>query len=297
MTTETKHRILHWVFKITNLKAWIDFSSELLDSKVYRHEEFENGCEATCNGPYKGDWSKTMLGPSDESRFCLELTYNYGIHHYDLGNEIRSIALKYPGAAEKAKASSYPQEQKEDGSVLVTGPDNSKWLFISGKSENGDGEPFYKVSFSSTNVKAGRDFYVDVLGLKEYKQDDGSTLFGYGPQQTKVELVEASEVTHNTGRGRLAFSTSSVELIYKKALAGNTTILNHPTTLPTKGKADVVVTILKDRDDIELAQVENFDALCVLVPGAEFIDWKEREKKDAAVKKWEERTKKTEEQA
>ena len=37
--------------------------------KVLRHEEFEKGCEAACNGPYDGRWSKTMVGygPEDQA--------------------------------------------------------------------------------------------------------------------------------------------------------------------------------------------------------------------------------------
>ena len=36
--------------------------SQVLGMKVLRHEEFEKGCEAACNGPYDGRWSKTMVG-------------------------------------------------------------------------------------------------------------------------------------------------------------------------------------------------------------------------------------------
>ena len=43
---------------------------------VAGHEEFEQGCEATCNGPYDGKWSKTMIGYGPEdSHFVLEITY------------------------------------------------------------------------------------------------------------------------------------------------------------------------------------------------------------------------------
>lgn len=30
--------------------------------RALRHEEFEEGCKAACNGPYDGMWSKTMMG-------------------------------------------------------------------------------------------------------------------------------------------------------------------------------------------------------------------------------------------
>ena len=50
---------------------------------MLRHEEFETGCEATCNGPYGGAWSKTMVGLGDENcNFVFELTYNYGVDGY-----------------------------------------------------------------------------------------------------------------------------------------------------------------------------------------------------------------------
>jgi hypothetical protein len=80
--------------------------------QVHRHEEFASGCEATCNGPYGGAWSKTMVRVAchsrlvspgsdfrprvlqigygtEETNFALELTYNYGISSYEKGNDLR----------------------------------------------------------------------------------------------------------------------------------------------------------------------------------------------------------------
>lgn len=37
----------------------MDFYTKVLGMKICRHEEFSEGCEATCNGPYGGAWSKT----------------------------------------------------------------------------------------------------------------------------------------------------------------------------------------------------------------------------------------------
>ena len=40
-----------------------------------------------CDSPYDGKWSKSMVGYGDEdSHFVVELTYNYGIGSYKLGN-------------------------------------------------------------------------------------------------------------------------------------------------------------------------------------------------------------------
>ena len=63
--------------------------------RVLRHEEFESGCEATCNGPYSGYWSKTMIGfGSEDTNFVLELTFNYGVQSYKRGNDL--VAVCFP---------------------------------------------------------------------------------------------------------------------------------------------------------------------------------------------------------
>ena len=50
----SKARALHFVFKISNRAATMDFYLNVLNMKALRHEEFEEGCEASCNGPYDG---------------------------------------------------------------------------------------------------------------------------------------------------------------------------------------------------------------------------------------------------
>ena len=51
----------------------------LLGARVLRHEEFDKGCEASCNGPFAGAWSKTMVGwDNEDNSYVFELAYNYG---------------------------------------------------------------------------------------------------------------------------------------------------------------------------------------------------------------------------
>jgi len=81
-------RALHYVFRIGDRQKSYDFYTKTLLMNVLRHEEFGEGCTATCNGPYAGRWSKTMIGYGHEDKhFVLELTYNYGIGSYELGND------------------------------------------------------------------------------------------------------------------------------------------------------------------------------------------------------------------
>ena len=88
-----KVRPLHWVIKVSNLKKALELLS-ILGARVLRHEEFESGCEATCNGPYSGFWSKSMVGWLNEDvSFVLELTFNYGVTSYKRGNDLKTISL------------------------------------------------------------------------------------------------------------------------------------------------------------------------------------------------------------
>lgn len=43
-------RALHYVFKIADRKETVYFYRKILGMKILRHEEFSEGCEATCNG-------------------------------------------------------------------------------------------------------------------------------------------------------------------------------------------------------------------------------------------------------
>lgn len=42
------------------------FLHDVLGMHTLRHEEFQEGCKATCNGPYSGRWSKSMMGYDSE---------------------------------------------------------------------------------------------------------------------------------------------------------------------------------------------------------------------------------------
>lgn len=51
---------------------------------------YYNTCILHQRSPYDGRWSKTMVGfgPEDD-HFVVELTYNYGVGEYKLGNDFR----------------------------------------------------------------------------------------------------------------------------------------------------------------------------------------------------------------
>ena len=61
-------------------------------------------------------------GPED-NHFVVELTYNYGIKSYDLGNDYREIGIKSQKAFAAIKEKNYSVSESGEGFVLVQAPD------------------------------------------------------------------------------------------------------------------------------------------------------------------------------
>ena len=114
---EPTRRALHFVFKVGDRAKTAFFYRQVLGMKFLRHEEFEKGCEATCNGPYDGKWSKSMVGygPEDD-HFVVELTYNYGIGSYAMGNDFHGITIQSKEVFENASSIAPPEAVVKKGS-------------------------------------------------------------------------------------------------------------------------------------------------------------------------------------
>ncbi len=102
----------------------MSFLKETLGMTVLRHEEFDSGCKATCNGPYQNKWSKTMIGYGPEdSNFVLEITYNYPIDKYKLGNDILGLSIGGPkGMMESILAKGNWQKDTKTGKMFADSP-------------------------------------------------------------------------------------------------------------------------------------------------------------------------------
>lgn len=114
-------RPLHWVVKISDLKQALNLLTGL-GARSLRHEEFEAACEASCNGPYSGFWSKSMVGWNNEDvSFVLELTYNYGVYSYQRGNDLDCLVfhkLNQAGEDLEAKVNAmFPDSAKDEAGV------------------------------------------------------------------------------------------------------------------------------------------------------------------------------------
>jgi len=87
-------RMLHTMFRVTNLERSIKFYTEILGMKLLREHDFP-----------EGKFSLAFVGYGDEiNHTVLELTYNYGVESYDMGNAYGHVALEVDDAYEACAA-------------------------------------------------------------------------------------------------------------------------------------------------------------------------------------------------
>lgn len=90
-------RMLHTMLRVGNLEESLKFYTEVLGMKLLRQKDYPDG-----------KFTLAFVGYGDESdHTVLELTYNWGVEKYDLGNAYGHIALGVDdiyGTCEEIKA-------------------------------------------------------------------------------------------------------------------------------------------------------------------------------------------------
>ncbi len=126
-------RLLHTMLRVGDLERSVKFYTEVLGMKLLR---------TTDRAEQK--YSLAFVGYGSEDRNAvLELTYNYGVEHYDPGTAFGHIAIEVPDAraacdAVRAKGGAVTREAgpvKGGTTVIafVTDPDGYKIEFIEHK--------------------------------------------------------------------------------------------------------------------------------------------------------------------
>jgi len=126
-------QILHTMLRVGNLQRSIDFYTQVLGMKLLRTSD---------NPEYK--YTLAFVGYGNNPDHAeLELTYNYGVDHYELGTAYGHIALAVPdakAACDKIRAAG-GKITREAGPVqggttvlaFVTDPDGYKVELIEGR--------------------------------------------------------------------------------------------------------------------------------------------------------------------
>lgn len=90
-------RILHTMLRTGNLDRSISFYTDILGMKLLRQKDYPDG-----------KFTLAFLGYGDETHnTVIELTYNWGVDSYDLGNAYGHIAIEVDDvyqAADRIKA-------------------------------------------------------------------------------------------------------------------------------------------------------------------------------------------------
>ena len=82
-------RFLHTMLRVGDLQRSIDFYTSVMDMKLIRQSDNPSN-----------HYSLAFLGyAANPEQAELELTYNYGVDHYDLGTAYGHIAVQVPDAA------------------------------------------------------------------------------------------------------------------------------------------------------------------------------------------------------
>jgi len=120
-------RILHTMLRVGNLQRSIDFYTQVLGMSLLRTSE---------NPQFKYSLAFLGYGQGNPEQAEIELTYNWGVEHYDMGSAFGHIAIGVPdayAACERIKAAG-GQVTRESGPVqggttviaFVTDPDGYK---------------------------------------------------------------------------------------------------------------------------------------------------------------------------
>lgn len=307
--------LLHWVFKIKNLKETLNLLNNQLGLKVLRHEEFNTACEASCNGKFDNAWSKTMVGLGDEmSHFAFELVFNYGhVEEYRKHKGFSCVEF-YTKNSENFEGKNYQNFQMENYQISKFNKNYAEdYLKVLNPqiSEEDFNKDFKFLTLEVNNLEESVNYYNKILlmeimsreriinlsdlkNLEEFSEDFKAnnqrnfSVLGFGKNQTLLKLVQLPEnekVIQDEDSGRMAYACETDVFEIKKVIENSgDKILHQPVVLKTEGKADVKVIILQDKNDYEICFVEKkgFRDLSTLTPGVEKIDW---EMRDAIVKK------------
>ncbi|KAH8287070.1 hypothetical protein KR054_001746 [Drosophila jambulina] len=263
-------RALHYVFKIGDRAKNAFFFRQILGMKVLRHEEFKEGCDAECNGPYDNRWSKTMVGYGPEdSHFVIELTYNYGVSSYKMGNDFGGVTIHSTEILSRVAEHSYPVQKVAGKGSLITSPDGYKFYVIEQKPASSD--PVQSVELNVSNLPASRKYWHELLQMQVLDENAQSLRLSYGGNQASLQITQIKEpLDRAKAYGRIAFAIPSAKQppLHEALKAAGGTILKPLITLDTPGKATVSVLILADPDGHEICFVdeEGFGELSQVEP-------------------------------
>lgn len=131
-------RILHTMLRVGNLDRSIDFYTQVLGMKLLSRRDYPDGKFTLAFVGYDERVDGRQVGDAE-----IELTYNWGVEHYELGNAYGHIALQVDDAAQacaltrerggKVTREAGPMKHGTTVIAFVEDPDGYKIEFIERK--------------------------------------------------------------------------------------------------------------------------------------------------------------------
>ncbi|XP_027355332.1 probable lactoylglutathione lyase, chloroplastic isoform X2 [Abrus precatorius] len=191
-------RFLHAVYRVGDLDKTIKFYNECLGMKLLRKRDIP-----------EDRYTNAFLGYGPEnSNFTVEITYNYGVDNYDIGNGFGHFGVAVEDVAKtidliKAKGGKVTREPgpSTDGSTVIAfieDPDGYKFELLERKPGP---EPLCQVMLQVGDLDRAIAFYQKAVGMKLLRERDNPenkntvAIMGYGPEDKNTVL----ELTYNYG--------------------------------------------------------------------------------------------------
>ncbi|CAM9181827.1 unnamed protein product [Scytosiphon promiscuus] len=287
----SKNKMLHVVYRVGNMDRAIKFYQDVFGMELLRYRDVE-----------EDKYSNAFLGYGTESKgehFSIELTYNYGVESYKIGDGFNAMGLRLPdleGIVARAKEGggevvSGPEEVKLGPCIIPDEPVGKYVLENVAVIKDPDGykfevsesnyrrDPVSKVSLLTLDMEKSIDFYQDALGMTLLRRrsllpqkTQQVCWMGYGEEDdsTLLELVyeyNREKIDRGDGYGQIAVSTPDV---FDAAAAVEKTkydVTRAPGPVPGIGTKITAVTdpdgfktVLVDEEDIEKELLEEESA-------------------------------------
>ncbi|PRW33813.1 putative lactoylglutathione chloroplastic [Chlorella sorokiniana] len=264
---QDERRMLHAVYRVGDMDKTIKYYQDCFGMKLLRYRDIP-----------EGKYSNAFLGYGpEETHFAMELTYNYGVDSYDLGEGFGHFGIAAPDVykLESAVKTAGGNVSRAAGPVkggktviaFVDDPTGYKFELIQREGEIP--EPLAQVMLRVGDLDRSIKFYTEVMGMKLLRTRDNPeykytlAFLGYGPEESSTVF----ELTYNYGRetyekgnayAQVAISTQDVYKTAEAAKAAGGNVVREPGPVPGIGTK---ITAVLDPDGYKIVFVDNEDFL------------------------------------
>lgn len=139
-----------------------------------------------------------MVGYGPEaSHFVIELTYNYGVKSYELGNEFGGITIRSKDVLQRANQHNWATKEASNGTTELTSPDGYKFFIVNEAQPVDTGiilrykhpntnyilrlfsDPVISTTLNCTTISKTVTYWHEILNMKVLSKADKSAQLSY----------------------------------------------------------------------------------------------------------------------